>query len=95
MKINDISLPYPVYPEGLYEALYDLIYLDVDYLENHEKLAKPLDYSRMTKEEINTALTFILRAEWFCDGTLAGAIEEGDLLEILKRMKKLYGQEEA
>ena len=89
---KDITqFPYPVYPNGLYEGLYDIIEMDHNYIENRKKLSRPLDYGTLTKEELSTALTSLVRTERFCDGTIAAAIENGSLLKILERIKEVYG----
>lgn len=88
---KDITqFPYPIYPNGLYEGLYNIIEMDHDYIENRRKLNRPLDYGTLTKEELSTVLTSLVRTERLCDGTIAAAIENGSLLKILERIKEVY-----
>ncbi len=88
---KDITqFPFPKYPAGLYENLYTLVELDHNYIENRKKLSKSPDYGTLTKEELSTVITSLVRGERFCDGLIAGAIENGDLLKILERVKAIY-----
>ncbi len=82
--------PYPIYPDGLFESLCELIGTDKNYIENYEKLGDPIDYSSLTIEELRTVITHYVRGERFCDGLLAGALENGTLLKVLERIKELY-----
>ena len=81
--------PYPIYPDGFYESLYDLMELDQDYIENYEKLDVPIDYENLSMDELRTVITHYIRGERFCDGLIAGAIEDGALLKILLRIREL------
>ena len=81
--------PYPIYPDGFYESLYDLMELDQDYIENYEKLDVPIDYENLSMDELRTVITHYVRGERFCDGLIAGAIEDGALLKILLRIREL------
>lgn len=84
-----LQWPYPIYPDGLFESLYELVELDRNYIENYEKLGDPIDYDNLTEEELRTVITHYVRGERFCDGLVAGAIEDGTILKILMRMKEL------
>ena len=83
-----IQWPYPIYPEGLFESLYTLG-SDHDYIKNMEDI-KDKDISTMSLEEIRTFLTHIARGERFCDGLLAGYVENGLLVKALERILELY-----
>ena len=82
--------PYPIYPDGLFESLCELIGTDKNYIENYEKLGDPIDYGSLNIEELRTVITHYVRGERFCDGLLAGALEDGTLLKVLERIKELY-----
>ena len=82
--------PYPIYPDGLYEALYGLLELDKDYIENYRKLSVPFDYDSMTIDELRTVITHLVRGERFCEGLIAEAVENGTLLKILMRIREAY-----
>ena len=84
-----LEWPYPIYPDGLFESLYELVELDRNYIENYEKLGDPIDYDDLSMEELRTVITHYVRGERFCDGLIAGAIEDGTLLKVLMRMKDL------
>lgn len=84
-----IQWPYPIYPEGLFELLYGLFETDKDYIENYEKLGDPIDYGSLSEEESITVITHYLRGERFCDGLIAGALEDGTLLKVLERIKEI------
>lgn len=51
---------------------------------------KDKDISTMSLEEIRTFLTHIARGERFCDGLLAGYVENGLLVKALERILELY-----
>ena len=85
-----LQWPYPIYPDGLYESLYELVELDRDYVDHYEKLGVPIDYDNLTMDEVSTIITHYVRGERFCDGLIAGAIEDGTLLKVLMRLKELY-----
>ncbi len=82
--------PYPIYPDGLFESLCELIGTDKNYIENYEKLDHPIDYGTLNIDELRTVITHYVRGERFCDGLLAGALEDGTLLKVLERIKEVY-----
>ncbi len=82
--------PYPIYPDGLFESLCELIGTDKNYIENYEKLNHPIDYGTLNIDELRTVITHYVRGERFCDGLLAGALEDGTLLKVLERIKEVY-----
>lgn len=46
--------------------------------------------SNFSIEEVKAVLTYIERGEYFVTGYIAGMIENGTLLDILKQLDKLY-----
>ena len=82
--------PYPIYPDGLFESLCGLFETDRNYIENYEKLGDPIDYENLNEEELRTVITHYIRGERFCDGLIAGAIENGILLKVLERIREIY-----
>lgn len=84
-----LQWPYPIYSKGLLESLVGLVEPDRNYIENYEKLDDPIDYESLTMDELRTVLTYYFRGERFCDGLIAGAVEDGTLLRVLMRLKEL------
>jgi len=86
-----IQLPYPVYSEEVHrwiQALYDLDLTDKNYLENAELLkGKPIE--TLTRDEILTRMTFLVRAERFCDGTIEAALRDGTLEALSTRLQEI------
>ena len=81
--------PYPIYPKGFYNSLYGLLEIDKNYIVNYEKLGECIDYDSLSIEELRTVITHYVRGERFCDGLIARTIEDGTLLKVLERIKKL------
>lgn len=75
--------PYPAYDGRVLDAL-NILPTDTDYLENHEKLENKA-VGEMDLEDLSTMYTFIQRGERFCDGHIAGFIEDGSLLDLIDR----------
>ena len=83
-KNNIITLPFPIYSDEVdawIKAFYSLEIADKDYINNSKKIAHK-DISELTRDETLTRITAVIRAERFCDGTIAEALENG-LLEKL------------
>ena len=40
-------------------------------------------------DELRTVITHYIRGERFCDGLIAGAVEDGTLLKVLMRVREL------
>lgn len=79
--------PYPIYDDEIYRAL-GMLRTDSNYLRNWEKIEeKPIE--EMTRKEVATMLTFIIRGERFCDGHIAGYVESGELLRLMLRLREL------
>ena len=75
--------PYPSYDSRIYTVLHSLGVDDM-YMNNHDKINdKPIE--TMSLENLKTMYTFILRAERFCDGAIAGYVEDGSLAKMVKR----------
>ena len=70
------------------EKLISKKFCDENYLENIKKV-KALDISSMQVGDIKTYLTFIFRGERFCEGHIAMHLNNGVLLELLKRAVEL------
>ena len=87
--------PYPEYPEGLFESLYELVGTDRSYSEYRAKIGKSADYSQLTLFETRALIEHLLRGERFCDGMIADSIESGELLKILERMRAFAAEDES
>lgn len=84
--------PFPIYPDGLYESLYDLLGTDPNFSDNYAKIGKAPDYRGMSLFELRTVITALVRGERFCDGMIAQAIDSGDLLKILERIYEISSE---
>ena len=86
-KRNDgvYVMGYPEYPEGLYD-IFDFLGHDYNYRFTMEEWPENLLPTDMDIWQIQTALTYLARAERFCDGVIAGAIDDGTLLKLLLRL---------
>lgn len=83
-KENVITLPYPLYNDEVrawIDTFYSLDIADTDYIKNTEKL-KLKQIPDLTRDETLTRITAIVRAERFCDGSIAEALENGVLEEL-------------
>lgn len=83
-----ITLGYPIYPEGVWE-IFKLLKPDYDYREHQNQWPDNLQPTDMSASQIRTELTSIHRAERFCDGAIAGHIENGYMLKLLLRLDDL------
>ena len=91
---NDVLvLPYPIYPEGLVEALC-IAGDDHNYIENYKKYCDSVPIREMGLSQIRTMLTRMQRGERFCDGFIADEIENGNLLALLKRLDKIIEEQD-
>lgn len=71
-----------------HEALYDLNLTDKNYYNNYEKIKnKPID--ELTRDEILTRMTYLVRAERFCDGVIEEALNDGTLEALSVRLYEL------
>lgn len=83
-----ITFPYPIYPDGLIESIYELG-IDPDYLENWEKGCKDIPVEKMDTAQLKTYFTWMVRGERFCDGLIAEEIESGKAIKALERYREL------
>ncbi len=93
------SFPFPVYPKAVIEfqdAFYSSDkFKDFNYKNNMnengwydiDKMEK--DIPSMTKNNIATCITAIIRGEKFCDGRIAQFIENGILVKLLERLNEI------
>lgn len=79
---------YPRYPDGLF-AIFDFLGHDYDYRFTMEAWPENLLPTDMDLWQIQTALTCLARAERFCTGAIAGAMDDGTLLKLLLRLEDL------
>ena len=85
------QLPFPVYSKEVTDwinAMYDLDLTDKNYFENMEKI-KEKPVSELTRDEILTRMTFLIRAERFCDGTIEEALNDGTLEALSARLHEI------
>ena len=85
------QLPFPIYSKEVTDwinAMYDLDLTDKNYFENMEKIkGKPV--LELTRDEILTRMTFLIRAERFCDGTIEDALNDGTLEALSARLHEI------
>jgi hypothetical protein len=79
---------YPEYPEGLLD-IFDLLGNDYDYRLEIEEWPKNLLPTDMDIWQIRTALTYIIRANRFCEGIIAHTVDDGTLLKLMLRLEDL------
>lgn len=86
-----LQFPFPIYSKKVsawHEALYDLNLTDKNYYNNYEKIKnKPID--ELTRDEILTRMTYLVRAERFCDGVIEEALNDGTLEALSVRLYEL------
>ena len=84
-------LPYPIYDDEVnswIDSLYALKLTDLNYLENIEKIKdKPI--GQLTRDEILTRMTWLVRGERFCDGLIAEWLGNGSLEALCKRLQSI------
>lgn len=89
-KSGVLTLSYPSYGPWVWN-IFDLLVPDYQYNIIMDMIKKNNKKIRdFTFEEVKAMLTYINRGEKFCDGHIASKIEDGTLLELLKRLKLLY-----
>ena len=85
------QFPFPIYSKSVGEwmhALYELNLTDKNYFANMEKIKdKPI--SKLTRDEILTRMTYLIRAERFCDGTIEDALNDGTLEALSTRLHEI------
>ena len=85
------QLPFPIYSKEVTDwinAMYDLDLTDKNYFENMEK-SKGKPIPELTRDEILTRMTFLIRAERFCDGTIEDALNDGTLEALSVRLHEI------
>ena len=81
--------PRESYPAEVWDAT-GFLTSDTDYLAHKEKIdEKKVEPEEMSPEEIRTMLTWFARGERFCDGFLAGEVNDGTVLRVLRRLDEL------
>ena len=89
-KSRELTLAYPSYGPWVWK-IFNLLVPDYEYNIITDKIEKSNKQIRdFTFEEVKAMLTYINRGERFGDGYIASKIEDGTLLELLKRLKLLY-----
>lgn len=83
-----LMLGYPCYPEELSD-IFNLLGHDRDYRQQMKNWPPKLYPTDMDVWQIRTALTYFQRAERFCDGIIAEALEDRTLLKLLLRLDDL------
>ena len=90
-KDGTLQFPYPIYSKSVSDwikALYDLDLTDRDYFNHFEKIEdKPVE--ELTRDEILTWMTYLVRAERFCDGTIEEALNDGTLEALSLRLHEI------
>ena len=85
------QFPFPIYSKSVEEwidAMYELDLTDKNYYKNMEKIKdKPI--TELTRDEILTRMTYLLRAERFCDGTIEDALNDGTLEALSTRLHEI------
>ena len=85
------QFPFPIYSQAVtdwIQAMYDLDLTDKNYFENMEK-SKGKPIPELTRDEILTRMTFLIRAERFCDGTIEDALNDGTLEALSTRLHEI------
>lgn len=86
-----ITMPYPRYDSRLLEALSSasqLIGTDFDYVSHVHEVAG-LNVTEMSRANLSTFLTWVQRSERFCDGAIDGFVQDGRVLQALRRAIEL------
>ena len=83
--------PFPKYDEDVtcwIDTMYDLELMDHDYLQNIKNIEdKPIE--ELTRDEVLTRMTWLIRGERFCDGLIAEWLENGSLESLCTRLQNL------
>ena len=82
------AMGYPQYPEGLFD-IFNLLGHDYYYRLEMEDWPENLLPTDMDFWQIRTVLTYIIRANRFCEGILAHAVDDGTLLKLMLRLEDL------
>lgn len=90
-KDGVVHLAYPVYDDTVREwmhKMYELDLTDYNYPENYDD-SKSKAISELTRDEVLTRMTFILRKERFSTGAIASALKDGSLEQLSMRLREL------
>ena len=79
-----IQWPFPKYPECVFPAL-SILGSDYSYMDTINEVLK-IDPNDMDLFQMKTFLTGMKRQERFCDGLIAGYIEDGTVLICLEKI---------
>lgn len=94
---NVLTLPYPIYSVDIskwIDAFYKLELADMNYIENMKRISDK-DISTLSRDEILTRMTALIRGERFCDGLIAEALSDGSLEALSVRLNKITRSQEA
>ena len=86
-----LRLPFPIYDDEVDEwikSLYSLELTDFNYIENTEKI-KDKEIGQLSRDEVLTRMTWLVRGERFCDGLIAEWLENGSLEALCRRLQDL------
>ena len=86
-----LQFPFPIYSKSVHDwikALYDLDLTDRDYYDHFEKI-KEKHVEELTRDEILTRMTYLVRAERFCDGVIEEALNDGTLEALSVRLHEI------
>ena len=86
------SYPFIQYDYRIMNALYSLE-PDYQYVKNSKPIINK-EIEQMDLDEIATMYTYIYRSERFCDGFIAGCMENGYLNKLFCRHLELISKEE-
>ncbi len=85
------AMAYPVYSSEVKEWIQlfnELKLADVNYTENY-KAVRNKNISTLTRDEILTYITFLIRTERFCEGCIADALNDGTFEKLCTRLHEL------
>lgn len=89
-KQVDDQFPFPNYGDDVFkwiDEFYKLDLLDKNYMKNY-KIFKNKKIEELSVEELLDFLSYLIRGERFCDGLIAGNLENGNIEHIGKCLKE-------
>lgn len=84
-------LPYPLYRDEIHDwikAFYSLDLIDKNYIENYENIEDE-EIECLSRNEVLTYLTHLIRGERFCEGLIAEVLENGIIERLELRLRAL------
>ena len=82
-------MPFPKYEKDIFDWItqyHELKLLDKNYVDNYKYISeKPIE--GMSRNEVLTFLTHIIRGEKFCDGLIASNLENGTIEKLQNRLR--------